>query len=96
MLDELMRSGESKPSAPEAGHIATLTEREREAIALVGEGLKNKQIAERMFISETTVSHHLTSIFAKLGVSDRLELVVYAYTHGLAKLPTPAHSREMS
>ena len=57
------------------------------AVTLIGEGLKNKHIAERLFISETTVRHHLTSIFSKLDVSDRLELVIYAYRHNLAKLP---------
>jgi two-component system nitrate/nitrite response regulator NarL len=67
--------------------IAKLTEREREVIKLIGEGIKNRQIAERMYISEATVRHHLTSIFAKLGVTDRFELVIYAFQHGLAKLP---------
>ena len=67
--------------------IAKLTEREREVIRLIGEGIKNRQIAERMYISEATVRHHLTSIFAKLGVADRFELVIYAFQHGLAKLP---------
>src|ERR1051325_4690477 len=71
----------------EAKEIATLTPREREVIALVSEGLKNKIIAERLFISETTVTHHLSSIFSKLEVSDRLELIIYAFRHGLAKVP---------
>jgi DNA-binding NarL/FixJ family response regulator len=66
---------------------ATLTERERQLIRLIGEGLKNKDIADRMRISEATVRHHLTSIFTKLNVSDRLELVIYAYQYGLAELP---------
>jgi two-component system, NarL family, nitrate/nitrite response regulator NarL len=70
---------------PEAARITALTEREREVIALIGHGLKNRQIGERLSISETTVVHHLTSIFAKLGVANRLELVTYAYRHGLAK-----------
>jgi two-component system, NarL family, nitrate/nitrite response regulator NarL len=68
-----------------AADIAALTEREHEVIALIGEGLKNRQIGERLSISETTVVHHLTSIFAKLGVVNRLELVTYAYRHGLTK-----------
>jgi two-component system nitrate/nitrite response regulator NarL len=72
---------------PELAKIATLTEREREVVALVGEGLKNKQIGSRLFIHHTTVSHHLTSIFDKLGVADRFELIIYAYRHGLAKPP---------
>lgn len=79
--------GEVAPVNPETARIGSLTEREREVIALICEGLQNKLIGERLFISETTVRHHLTSIFDKLGVSNRLELVIYAYRHGLAKLP---------
>ncbi len=72
---------------PEELKIGSLTEREREVIKLVGEGLKNKQIAERLFISDITVHHHLTSIYSKLEVTDRLELLIYAYRNGLAELP---------
>lgn len=72
---------------PEERKIAALTDREREVIGLIAEGLKNKQIADRLFISQTTVTHHLSSIYSKLGVSDRLELVVYAFANKLAKLP---------
>jgi two-component system, NarL family, nitrate/nitrite response regulator NarL len=71
---------------PEAARITGLTEREREVIALISQGLKNRQIGDRLSISETTVVHHLTSIFAKLGVANRLELVTYAFRQGLAKL----------
>ncbi len=88
MLTDLAR-GQAAPTVdPAAAKIALLTEREREVIRLLGEGLKNKQIAERLYISETTVRHHLTSIFSKLGVSDRLALVLYAYRYGLAKSPS--------
>jgi DNA-binding NarL/FixJ family response regulator len=79
---------EEKQLDPDKEKIATLTDREREVITLVGEGLKNKQIAARLFISETTVTHHLSSVFSKLAVSDRLELIIYAFRHGLAKLPS--------
>ena len=72
---------------PEVTKIESLTDREREVIALIGEGLKNKQVGERLFISETTVTHHLSSVFSKLEVSDRLELIIYAFRHGLAKMP---------
>jgi len=72
---------------PEIAKIESLTDREREVIALIGEGLKNKQVGERLFISETTVTHHLSSVFSKLEVSDRLELIIYAFRHGLAKMP---------
>jgi two-component system nitrate/nitrite response regulator NarL len=92
MSRETHGGGGATKSDPEAAKIATLTEREREVSALIGEGLKNKQIASRLFISETTVRHHLTSVFDKLGVSDRLELIIYAYQHGLAV--QPRQSRE--
>lgn len=67
--------------------IAMLSPREREIISLVGAGLKNQQIADQLFLSDVTVRHHLTSIFKKLNVSDRLELVIYAYQNDLAQLP---------
>ncbi len=76
-----------KLTPEDAVKIAQLTDREREVIALVGEGLKNKEIADRLFISDITVRHHLSSIFSKLEVKDRFELAIYAYRHGLAKLP---------
>jgi DNA-binding NarL/FixJ family response regulator len=88
MISQLSRATLTPKSKPEAQRIASLTEREREIVALIGEGLKNKLIANRLFISETTVRHHLTSVFDKLGVSDRLELIIYAYRHGLAKPPS--------
>lgn len=78
---------EEKQGDPEREKIASLTEREREVVGLVGEGLKNRQIAQKLFISETTVTHHLSSVFSKLQVSDRLELTIYAFRHGLAKIP---------
>jgi DNA-binding NarL/FixJ family response regulator len=84
MIQELNKPEQVSPEKPQ---IDSLTRREREVIALVGEGLKNKQIAERLFISETTVTHHLSSVFSKLDVSDRLELMIYAFRHGLARKP---------
>jgi DNA-binding NarL/FixJ family response regulator len=80
--------GRSHPKVdPEAQKISQLSEREREVIALIGHGLKNKQIADKLSISEVTVRHHLTSIYSKLEVSDRLELIIYAYQNNLAELP---------
>ena len=55
-----------------------LSQREREIVTLVAQGFKNKEMAEKMFISEQTVKNHLHNIFDKLGVSDRLELALYA------------------
>jgi two-component system, NarL family, nitrate/nitrite response regulator NarL len=78
---------EKEPLDPQKKKISTLTDRELQVIALIAEGLKNRQIAERLFISPTTVTHHLSSIYSKLGVTDRLELVVYAFANKLAKMP---------
>ena len=72
---------------PRQKRISSLSERERQVIMLIAEGLKNRQIAERLFISPTTVTHHLSSIYSKLGVTDRLELVIYAFANKLAKMP---------
>ena len=70
-----------------AGMVESLTRREREIVALIAEGLTNRELADRLCISEATIRTHLTSIFLKLGVTDRLKLVVYAYRHGLADPP---------
>ena len=88
MMGTLLREMTQGPSVDEeAAKISTLTPRERDVLALIAEGLKNKDIGARLFISETTVTHHLSSVFAKLDVSDRLELVLYAFANGLAKPP---------
>jgi DNA-binding NarL/FixJ family response regulator len=71
----------------EESKITRLTEREKEVIQLIGLGLRNQQIADRLFISVITVRHHLSSVFNKLDVSDRFELAIYSYRHGLAKPP---------
>jgi DNA-binding NarL/FixJ family response regulator len=70
-----------------AAMVESLTKREREIVSLIAEGLTNRELANRLCISEATIRTHLTSIFLKLGVTDRLKLVVYAYRHGLADPP---------
>ncbi|MBN2547781.1 MAG: response regulator transcription factor [Anaerolineales bacterium] len=87
VLEAITRARMGIEENPEAVRIDLLSDREREVIALIGKGLKNKQIAERLFISEITVRHHLTSVYSKLGVNDRLELTIFAYRNGLAELP---------
>jgi DNA-binding NarL/FixJ family response regulator len=87
LLRELSPRNRAVKRDPEEMKISSLSQREREVIKLVGKGLKNKQIAETLFISDVTVHHHLTSIYSKLEVADRLELVIYAYRNGLAELP---------
>lgn len=60
-----------------------LSDREKEIVQLVAQGLGNRTIGEKLFISENTVKNHLRNIFDKLGVSDRLELALYAIHHQL-------------
>ena len=76
---------------PEAARIASLTQKERKIIAMMveGNGALNKAIAQKAFISEQTLRNHLTSIYSKLDVANRLELYVYAVKHELA---TPANA----
>lgn len=62
-----------------------LTERELQVVAAIVEGLTNREIATKLSISEQTVKHHLTSIFDKVGVSNRLELAVFAVHNGLLR-----------
>ena len=81
------RSRPAPANSAEAARILTLTPRQREVIAALGEGLPNVKIAERLNISYGTVRRHLNDIFNKLGVGDRFELVVFAYRHGLAHPP---------
>jgi len=91
MIPKVNRETDSKKTNTEEARISSLTKRELEVIALITKGMKNQQIAETLFISEATVRHHLTSIFSKLGRSDRFELVVYAYQQGLAT-PKPSQA----
>ena len=74
------------PANPEAQRIAGLTAREREVIGMIvaGKGALNKELAERAFISERTLRNHLSTIYQKLDVANRLELYVYATRNQLA------------
>ena len=70
-----------KPSVSTASTRAPWTD--SEIIVLIAQGYKNKEIAEKMFITEQTVKNHLHNVFDKLGVSDRLELALYAIHNSL-------------
>ena len=83
--DEAQPAMHSLPPSPPTRERerSPLSQREREIVALVAQGFKNKEMAEKMFISEQTVKNHLHNIFDKLGVSDRLELALYAIHNNL-------------
>ncbi len=85
VLSRLSRNTKPAKNNSEIDNINELSEREKQIVRLIGQGYKNKKIAAQLFISETTVRHHLTSVYNKLGVSDRLELLVYAHRCGLVK-----------
>jgi DNA-binding NarL/FixJ family response regulator len=72
-------------SAGIAPGAAGLTAREREVLSLVAEGLPNKLISRRLEISEKTVKAHLTSVFARIGVTDRTQAALWAREHGVVR-----------
>jgi DNA-binding NarL/FixJ family response regulator len=71
---------------PEVGKISSLTGRESQVVSRVCEGMRNKEIASQLYISDATVAHHLTSIYRKLGLTDRTELLLYAHQNGIPLL----------
>jgi DNA-binding NarL/FixJ family response regulator len=81
-----------QPAADAEQRVKQLTQRERQLIPLVCSGLKNKEIAQQLGIAESTVWHHLTAVFNKLKVDDRLSLAAYAYSHRPALTAAQSHS----
>jgi DNA-binding NarL/FixJ family response regulator len=77
-------SAAARPAPAPASLPDELTPREAEVLALVAQGLSNREIAGRLVVSEATVKTHINHVFAKTGARDRAQAVHYAYTHGLA------------
>ena len=86
-IQNLVREKKTLPEKLFSYNCVALTSREREVLTLICKGMKNKAIADSLFITETTVRHHLTSIFEKLKVNSRLELVVHAFNQKLVEIP---------
>ncbi|WP_223166506.1 response regulator transcription factor [Nonomuraea sp. SYSU D8015] len=76
--------------------LAVLTEREREVLALVGQGLSNHEIGAQLFLSPATARTHVSRAMAKLGARDRAQLVVIAYQTGLVSPAMPDTARPRS
>ncbi len=83
LIEEFAHRPEAAPTpGPE---LAALTDREREVLALVGRGLTNAEIGERLYVSPATAKTHVSHIMTKLYARDRAQLVVVAYESGLVR-----------
>jgi DNA-binding NarL/FixJ family response regulator len=82
LIAEFAARARPRRSAPDLG---SLTEREREVMALVAEGLSNEEIAQRLVVSPATAKTHVSRAMVKLHARDRAQLVVYAYQSGLVQ-----------
>lgn len=81
--------GEDSGEEPEADVLSGLSPREREILGLIGEGLTNRQIGKRLYLSEKTVKNHISRLLAKLGVERRIQAAVLA-TQAAPAPDTPA------
>jgi len=79
----ISRVGVGLAPAPDASRLSVLTEREREVLALVGQGLTNDEVGARLFLSPLTAKTHVSRIMSKLHARDRVQLVIVAYETGL-------------
>jgi len=84
LVGYLRRAKRDSDESKTAQNLSEFTPREREIIAAIVTGCVNKEIATKLFISEDTVKHHLSNIFAKAGVANRLELAIWSMNQGLS------------
>ena len=83
LIDDFCRG--PAPGAATASAVGPLSERELEVVRLVAQGLSNCEVAARLYLSEATVKSHVARILAKLGLRDRVQVVVFAYEHGVVR-----------
>ena len=87
LVEEFCRA--KAPSPDRADVLAGLTTREREVLVLIAKGLKNSEIGQQLFLGENTVKTHVGRIMSKLGLRDRIQVVILAYETGLVKPGAP-------
>ena len=85
LITQFLTQPDAAEAADDPDRLAALTQREREIVALVGTGLTNDEIAERLVVSPLTAKTHVNRSMMKLGVRDRAQLVVFAYQTGLVR-----------
>ncbi len=85
IADRMIRYFAHAPVQPSQIAFPELTEREREVLTLIAQGLTNRAIADRLVLSEKTVRNHVSNIFAKLQVADRAEAIIRARNAGLGE-----------
>lgn len=70
-------------TSPESPDLSALTERELDVLKVVGRGLNNREAADALFVSEATIKTHLSRVLTKLGLRDRVAVVVFAHDHDI-------------
>ena len=83
LVDEINSKGEENK---DLAKIKSLTRREYEVLTLLAEGINNKEIADKLYISEKTVKNHVSNIFKKIKVNDRIQAAIFAYKNNIKKI----------